>query len=118
MTGDRRGVRRAVQGLLDTARAIGERYRGKSVHLREGPATGVWTDQGKLASVGVQVCRGVLLHGLAINIFRTPQSFYGLKPCGLDAQVDFLLEQPNESVFLEIPNRLVQELSRHFWIQG
>jgi lipoyl(octanoyl) transferase len=118
MTGDRRGVRRAVEGLLETGRAVGEQFLGSQVHLKDGAATGIWTARGKLASVGVHIHHGVLLHGMALNGYRTRQSFQGLRPCGLDAQVDFLLPEPNEAQFQGIPELLVEELRRHFWIQG
>jgi lipoate-protein ligase B len=118
MTGDRRGVRRAVEGLLETGRAVGEQFLGSQVHLKDGAATGIWTRQGKLASVGVHIHRGVLLHGMALNVFRTPQSFLGLRPCGLDAQADFLFSEPDEDRFLSVAEQLVTELRRHFWIRG
>jgi len=118
MTGDRRGVRKAVEGLLETGRTVGERFLGSQVHLKDGAATGIWTDQGKLASVGVHIQRGVLLHGMALNAFRTSQSFLGLRPCGLDAQVDFLFSEPDEERFMSVPELLVAELRRHFWNQG
>jgi len=118
MTGDRRGVRRAVEGLLDAARAVGEVFLGPEVSVKDGAETGVWTPRGKLASVGVHIERGVLLHGLAINGFRTPESFLGLRPCGLDAQVDFLMGEPDERRFLSVQEHLIAELRRHFWIQG
>lgn len=118
MTGDRRGVRRAVEGLLEVAWAVGEQFLGAEVHLKDGAETGVWTRRGKLASVGVHIHQGVLLHGLALNVFRTPQSFLGLKPCGLDAQVDFLCDGPDEEAFLRVPDLLVEQLSRRFWIQS
>ena len=118
MTGDRRGVRKAVEGLLETARTVGREFLGDAVHLKDGAATGVWTSQGKLASVGVQIEAGVLLHGLAINGYRTSQSFLGLKPCGLDAQVDFLLPEVDVEKFSQIPARIVQELHRHFWLSS
>ncbi len=118
MTGDRRGVRRAVEGLLETGRAVGERFLVSQVHLKDGAATGIWTAQGKLASVGVHIHHGVLLHGMALNGYRTPQSFLGLRPCGLDAQVDFLFSRPDEDQFMSVPELLVAELRRHFWNQG
>lgn len=92
LTGDRRGVRKAVEGLLETACQVGRLY-DPSAEIRSGAELGVWTRRGKFAAVGVHIERGVLLHGVAVNGMRTPQSFYGLRPCGLDAPVDFLLEK-------------------------
>ena len=120
LTGDRRGVRRAVEGLLELGLEIGREVLGPEVHLKDGAATGVWTSRGKLASVGVHIQDGVLLHGLAINGYRTPQSFLGLKPCGLDAQVDFLFDSAQEgkfeAPFAALPARLIQGIESRFWL--
>lgn len=92
LTGDRRGVRRAVEGLLEHVRACAEHF-GVRAEIRSGCELGVWTPRGKLAALGIQVDRGVLQHGVALNVLRTPESFYGLKPCGLDAPVAYLAEE-------------------------
>jgi lipoyl(octanoyl) transferase len=93
LTGDRRGVRAAVEALLEAARETAQSF-GVSAEIREGAMAGVWSSRGaKLASVGVYVQDGVLLHGLALNVFRTSASFMGLRPCGLDAAVAFLDEE-------------------------
>lgn len=90
LTGDSRGVRRAVEGLMDAAAGVARRY-APGVELRWGAETGLWLPgSGKLASVGVHVERGVLLHGLSLNVQRFPGSFLGLRACGLDAQPAFL----------------------------
>jgi len=120
LTGDRRGVRRAVEGLLDLGLEIGRSVLGSEVEIREGNETGIWTPRGKLASVGVHIQQGVLLHGLAINGYRTPQSFLGLKPCGLDAQVDFLFDSAGapdfEARFSGLPERLLKGIESRFWL--
>ncbi|MEN9722653.1 MAG: Octanoyltransferase [Pseudomonadota bacterium] len=115
LTGDRRGVRRAVEGLLETACSLGRAHLGETVQIRGGDATGVWTSQGKLASVGVQIQHGVLLHGLALNVFQTPQSFQGIRPCGLDALADFLFSEASDERFEALPAQLEAELRGRFW---
>lgn len=91
LTGDSRGVRLAVEGLLEAAAEVARRYV-PLVELRWGAETGLWLPggRGKLASVGVHVERGVLLHGLSLNVQRYPGSFLGLRACGLEAQPAFL----------------------------
>jgi lipoate-protein ligase B len=91
LTGDRRGVRKAVEALLETALEAGRLYDSKA-EIRSGAELGVWTSHGKFAAVGIHVDQGVLLHGLSVNAFRTPQSFFGLRPCGLDLPVSFLFD--------------------------
>jgi lipoyl(octanoyl) transferase len=119
LTGDPRGVRRAVEGLLDLGLELGRELLGPGeVQIRGGDATGVWTRRGKLASVGVHIQKGILLHGIAINGFRTEQSFLGLKPCGLDAQVDFLLGAAPDSAqrFADLPQRILRGIESRFWL--
>jgi lipoate-protein ligase B len=118
LTGDRRGVRKAVNGLLEIALEVGRQYDPRA-EIREGAEMGVWTPRGKFAAVGVHIEKGVLLHGLSVNGFRTPTSFMGLRPCGLDAPVDFLLGQtPNveqPGAFVELGDALCQVALKRFW---
>ncbi len=93
LTGDSKGVRKAVFGLLELAQAV-SRDLGVETQIHECPGVGLYGPKGKLASVGVQVDRGVLLHGLSINVERRPESFQGLeRPCGLDQPIEFLSDQ-------------------------
>jgi lipoate-protein ligase B len=117
ITGDRRGVRLAVNGLLDVGREVGAQY-DSTAKIHSGPEAGVWSARGKFAAVGVHVEDGVLLHGLAINGFKTLTSFFGLRPCGLDAPVSYLLEANKEScdvAFDKLGERIVDSVFRHFW---
>jgi lipoyl(octanoyl) transferase len=116
LTGDRRGVRKAVEALLEIALAVGKQY-SPDAHIRTGSEMGVWTKRGKFAAVGVHVENRVLLHGLAVNGFQTLSSFQGLRPCGLDAPVDFLLnpESELESKFKDLGEKLILESFRRFW---
>lgn len=45
--------------------------------------TGVWTAQGKLASIGVGVRRWVTMHGFALNVSAELSGFNRINPCGL-----------------------------------
>jgi lipoyl(octanoyl) transferase len=118
LCGDSRGVRRTVEGLLEVALRVGRKYDPQA-EIRSGKETGVWTPRGKFASVGVHIEKGVLLHGLAINGYATPTSFQGLRPCGLNAPVDFLLQDTlGESLqfeFRKLGEELIRETFRIFW---
>lgn len=49
---------------------------------------GVWTDKGKIASIGVRIRRGIAFHGVAVNINPKLENFEGIVPCGIsDASV-------------------------------
>jgi lipoate-protein ligase B len=100
LTGDRRGVRKAVDALLGIALEVGKTY-DPSAEIRSGAEMGVWTSRGKFAALGVHIDHGVLLHGLSVNGFKSETSFMGLRPCGLDLPVDYLVndivrERPSE----------------------
>lgn len=45
--------------------------------------TGVWTDSGKIAAIGVAAARRVVWHGLALNVSTDMQGFSLIVPCGL-----------------------------------
>ncbi len=50
----------------------------------EGPDfTGVWTEDRKIASIGVHVSRGVTMHGFAVNVHNDLEPFSWVVPCGL-----------------------------------
>jgi lipoate-protein ligase B len=116
LTGDPRGVRRAVDGLLRVALTACRTLEPRA-ELRAGPETGVWGPRGKLASVGVQIEDGVLQHGLCVNGHSTTESFYGLRPCGLDAApVQFLLDsRPPGDAFTALGESLLQAAHQEFY---
>ncbi len=57
---------------------------GVASFRREG-LTGVWTDRGKIASIGIAVRRWVSWHGFALNLDNDPAEFACIRPCGLTA---------------------------------
>jgi lipoate-protein ligase B len=46
--------------------------------------TGVWTDAGKIAAIGVRLTDTVVSHGFALNLDPDLNYFAGIIPCGLD----------------------------------
>jgi len=71
-------LRTLEQALIDALGTLGipaARIEGK---------TGVWTDHGKIASLGIHVKQWVTLHGFALNINPEMRWFEQIVPCGLD----------------------------------
>lgn len=110
LTGDRKGVRKIVDlllgGILEVARS-----HFPHAEIREGKEAGVWTESGtrgaKLAAFGIRIVDGVVQHGVSINGFATLESFVGLRPCGLESSVAFLMKSGgNEKDFLALRERL------------
>lgn len=50
--------------------------------------TGVWVGAKKICAIGVRASRGVVMHGLALNVAADLRNFSRINPCGMsDAEV-------------------------------
>lgn len=72
-----RYLRNLEEVLLRTASAFG------IPAFRRPGLTGVWTEAGKLASIGVGVKGWITLHGFALNVNPDLRYFELLNPCGI-----------------------------------
>ena len=78
---------------------------GIDAHSESGN-TGVWTDQGKIAAIGVKISRGIAFHGLALNV-NTDLSYYqNIVPCGIE-------DRPVSSVEQELGLAVDMEMARY-----
>ena len=64
--------------------------------------TGVWTEAGKVAAIGVRVSRRVTMHGFALNLDPDMKYFSMMNPCGItDRPVATLSELVGRRVTME-----------------
>ncbi len=64
--------------------------------------TGVWTDQGKVAAIGVKISSGVSTHGFSINVAPDLEYFQHIVPCGIpNRPVTSLSEIAGQAIRME-----------------
>ncbi len=99
-----RYLRDLEEVLIRTADAFG--VRG----FRRSGLTGVWTESGKLASIGVGVRRWITLHGFALNVNPDLRYFDLINPCGIqDCRVTSLSEALDHEVEIEAVKEVVTQ---------
>ena len=72
--------------------------------------TGVWTDQGKIAAIGVKISRGVAFHGLALNVNTDLAYYQNIIPCGI-------ADRPVTSMAAILGTPVAMELMREGLVQ-
>lgn len=103
-------VRQVEQVLIDTLARFG--VEG----WREQGLTGVWTEAGKVAAIGVRVSRQVTMHGFALNLDPDMDFFARMNPCGItDRPVTSLTQLLGRRITLEeAVDVLIPEFERVF----
>jgi lipoate-protein ligase B len=78
--------------------------------------TGVWTDQGKIAAIGVKISRGIAFHGLALNVNTDLSLYQNIIPCGIaDRSVTSMAAILGDPVDLELVRYgMVYQFGREF----
>lgn len=109
-------LRRAGLGVHEFVREL-ETWLQTAAHAFGAPAyirsgfTGLWTDYGKLASIGIAVRRGVSWHGVALYVHDQTRNFAGLNPCALPGVIPDAIERYHPQVTWE---DVASELARGF----
>jgi lipoyl(octanoyl) transferase len=81
---DEQDVRRYMRTLEESLIRLLRRYGITASRAEQ--YTGVWTDGGKIAAMGVHISRWTTRHGFALNV-NTDLSFYDLiVPCGISGK--------------------------------
>jgi lipoate-protein ligase B len=78
--------------------------------------TGVWTNQGKIAAIGVKISRGIAFHGLALNVNTDLTYYQNIIPCGIsDRPVTSMASILGSQVDMELVRYgLVYQFGREF----
>jgi lipoyl(octanoyl) transferase len=85
---------------------------GVKCDRREG-FPGLWAIEKKIGSIGVQVKRGVTLHGMALNINNNLEIFANIVPCGIEKVVmTSLSQETGRKVSMAEVKEKVSELCR------
>ncbi len=72
--------------------------------FRKKNAIGIWTKnklnvEAKIASLGLRVSRGIIYHGVSINLNCNLKNFYNISPCGIaNAEVTSAKEIKNRNI--------------------
>jgi lipoyl(octanoyl) transferase len=101
-------VRAIEQVLIDTLAAFGIEAR------RIAGLTGVWTDEGKIAAIGVHLSRWVSTHGWALNVSTDLQYFQYIVPCGLAKPVTSMAALGVHPDTEDVKGTLIRHFGRAF----
>jgi lipoyl(octanoyl) transferase len=116
-TGDSKGVRKAVEGILERVLPVARQYCPEA-QIEEGARLGIWSRSGKLCSIGIKIRQGYTSSGFALNCVPSPSAFLGMDPCGISgARPDFLFrdlpdERLRESNFIKIPEQILASFTK------
>jgi lipoic acid synthetase len=77
--------------------------------------TGVWTSEGKIASIGVKVSKWTTYHGFALNIFDKLEGFDFINPCGnQEEKIASVHTFNNEISFDDVVNKITEAFTAEF----
>lgn len=97
-------IRKLEQVVIDVLASFG--VKG----WREEGLTGVWTEGGKVAAIGIRVQRWVTSHGFALNVSISQDAFDGIVPCGIsDRSVTSLSKEAGRDISAEVALPVVME---------
>ena len=77
--------------------------------------TGVWTSEGKIASIGVKVSKWTTYHGFALNIFDKLEGFDFINPCGNQEEKIASVHTFNKEIsFDDVVNKITEAFTAEF----
>lgn len=79
---------------------------------------GVWVKEKKIASLGVELARGVTMHGIACNIVNDLSIFTHIVPCGIDGvEMTSLEKETGMSVDMGLIKERAAQLCKEFFLE-
>lgn len=100
---------RAIEQMLIDALAEFGIQAGRSTG-----ETGVWTEQGKIAAIGVHISRWVTSHGFALNVDTDLSYFKFIVPCGLTKPVTSMRAMGSHASREQVISALERSFGRVF----
>ena len=80
--------------------------------------TGVWTNEGKIASIGIKVSKWTTLHGFSLNITENTRGFNFINPCGNNEENVVSIQQYDETIsFKEVTDIISKNFIKIFGYQ-
>jgi lipoyl(octanoyl) transferase len=73
---------KAYVRALERSLVLALESQGVAAHTEDG-LTGVWTQTGKIAAIGVRITRGIAMHGFALNVSTDLSAYDPIVPCGI-----------------------------------
>ncbi|MDH4200485.1 MAG: lipoyl(octanoyl) transferase LipB [Spirochaetia bacterium] len=76
--------------------------------------TGVWTDKGKIAFIGIGAKKGAVYHGAAINVNNNLDAYIPIRSCGLDLPITRMKNEIHPEKYALVLQEIFQEWLDHF----
>jgi len=108
------GAKCLVSEMLRSVQKVLMTFDVKS-EIREGSELGLWTSGGKVASIGIRLRKGVVMHGVSVNGYRNGNEFGGIQPCGLSTVPDYVANTLSGDEFSSLGRALTTGLLRDLW---
>jgi len=91
-----------------------DEYRQKVVYDEKRP--GLWLNNKKVASVGLDLRGGISMHGMAINVNNSLEGFQLVNPCGMESSIISSLKNETDISFdlMEMKYKLEYYFTNHF----